>query len=90
VGQLGVLFAIEANHARRLLAAPDDDEVMAVIEEVEEDWDRAILAETDKAWDAMHRALTDGRLEWSNGEYPLNHVILGGRNLHKGTTTSRS
>jgi Domain of unknown function (DUF1877) len=38
----------------------------------------------DKAWDAMHRCLTDGRLEDGNGDYPLNHVVLGPRQLHKG------
>ena len=31
-------------------------------------------AESAKAWDAMHRLLTDGRLEYQNGEYPLNHT----------------
>jgi hypothetical protein len=80
----GVLFAIEADDAERLLEAGDDDEVMGVIEEVEENWDEANLAETDKAWDAIHRALTNGLLEWSNGGYPLNHVILGGRRLYQG------
>ena len=62
----------------------DDEAVMEVIEEVEEDWDRSNLVETDKAWDAIHRALTDGALEWANGEYPLNHVILGGLDLMEG------
>lgn len=57
---------------------------MEVIEEVEERWDASNLVETDKAWDAIHRALTDGGLEWNNGEYPLNHVILGGLYLMDG------
>lgn len=39
-------------------------------------------AESDKAWDAIHRALTDGRLTYRNGTYPLNHVILGGEQLY--------
>ena len=85
MGQLGVLFAIdEATVAKLQAATGDDDAVREVIEEVEEAWDKATLAETDKAWDAMHRALTNGDLEWSNGEYPLNHVILGGRSLYEG------
>lgn len=40
--------------------------------------------ETDKAWDAIHRTLTDGEIDWDNGVYPLNHVILGGELLHTG------
>jgi hypothetical protein len=81
----GVLFAIDDEAAQRLQeASGDDDAVMEVIEEIEEAWDNANLAETDKAWDAIHRALTDGALEWNNGTYPLNHVILGGRDLMQG------
>ena len=38
----------------------------------------------DKAWNAIHRCLTDGRFEYDNGDYPLNHSILGGLQLHHG------
>jgi hypothetical protein len=79
MGSRGVLFAIDDAIARKLKrAAGDDDAVFELIEEVEEAWDTPYLAETDKAWDAIHRALTDGNLTWDNGEYPLNHAILGG------------
>jgi hypothetical protein len=39
-------------------------------------------AELDKSWDALHRSLTDGKLEWVNGTFPLNHVILGGQQIY--------
>ena len=82
---LGVLFAIEGPVAKRLQEAKgDDDDVMEIIEEIEEAWDRPNLAELDQAWDAIHRALTDGGLEWANGEYPLNHAVLGGLALYEG------
>jgi hypothetical protein len=32
----------------------------------------------------MHRALIDGALEWQNGTYPLDHVLLGGLDLLEG------
>jgi hypothetical protein len=32
----------------------------------------------------MHRCLTDGRLEYGNGSYPLSHAVLGPRQLHDG------
>jgi hypothetical protein len=42
------------------------------------------LAECDKAWDALHRCLTDGKLEYGNGPYPLNHCVLSPQQLHRG------
>lgn len=38
--------------------------------------------ELDKSWDAMHRALTDGKLCFDCGEYPLGMAILGGELLY--------
>jgi hypothetical protein len=40
------------------------------------------VAELDKSWDALHRSLTDGKLEYTNGQFPFNHVILGGEILY--------
>lgn len=84
----GVLFAITSADAKRLLSAyqseDGDKEVMAVIEDIEEQWDENWLHETDKAWDAIHRCLTDGQLKYDTGEYPLNCCILGGTLLYDG------
>jgi hypothetical protein len=82
MGCLGVHFALadaEVEHLRSLTV--ERDRLDYVVEELEDAYfadHMELLAETDKAWDAMHRALTDGRLTWDGGEYPLNHVILGG------------
>ena len=80
----GVFFAITAEQAASLLGAGGDDQLMAVVEAIEQAWDEDNLAECDKAWDALHRALTDGRLEYGNGAYPLSHCVLGPRQLHQG------
>ncbi|MFI5532135.1 YfbM family protein [Kitasatospora sp. NPDC051853] len=80
---LGVHFAIDAETADRLLAATSDDEVTAVVEEIEEEGTGLGSCDTDKAWDAIHRSLTDGRLSYDNGSYPLNAVVLGGAQLHE-------
>jgi len=82
----GVLFALNAKQVEELSEAEDDESVLAVITKLEERWDRRWLAELDKAWDAIHRSLTDGRLEYDNGEYPLKLAILGGLQLHEGDT----
>jgi hypothetical protein len=67
-----------------LLAATGDGALMEILEDIEEAWDEERLAESDKAWDAIHRCLTDGSLLYESGEYPLNHVVCGGRQLHDG------
>ena len=85
---LGVLFAINNADVERLLSARltanRDEEVGAVIEEIEQRWAEEQLQEMDKAWDAIHRCLTDGQLDYENGEYPLNGCILGGTPLYDG------
>lgn len=79
----GVHFAVDEAMAARLLAADNDAALKdIVIEEIEEAWDRDWLYQTDKAWEGIHRALTDGKLEYDNGSYPLNACILGGEQLH--------
>lgn len=80
----GVLFALTTAQASALLSARSDHRLMALIDEIEEAWEKPFVAETDKAWDAIHRCLTDGSLLYESGEYPLNHCICGGRQLHRG------
>jgi hypothetical protein len=85
MGSLGVLFALSPRQLRRLESAgDDDDEVMAAIEGIEEDWAEEHLLELDKSWDALHRALTDGGLAYDNGIFPLSHAILGGASIYGG------
>ncbi len=87
MGCLGVHFAIDEDAVNALKAQPSDSarldylqkEIEATYFREHKDW----LAETDKAWDAIHRILTDGRIGWDNGEFPLSHVILGGELLYE-------
>lgn len=79
-----VLFALTDADAKQLLDAEGDEAVEEFLQEVEENWDEEWLCELDKSWDGIHRALTDGELGWNNGEYPLNHAILGGQQLYQG------
>jgi len=81
----GVHFAITDEDLGLLLAAQSDDQIRELISDgIEERWDEDWLIQTDKAWDAIHRCLTDGKLEDENGEYPLRICILGGRQLYSG------
>lgn len=81
----GVHFALTEEEYTKVCACKSDADLIELIqEEIEEKWDEEWLRETDKAWDAIHRCLTDGKLEWDNGSFPLSAVIIGGKQLHKG------
>ena len=83
---LGVLFSLDKKTVDRLKSFSDDEErldfLQGDIEEIYFDENPEWVCELDKAWDAIHRTLTDGKLEWTNGTYPLNHFILGGEILY--------
>jgi hypothetical protein len=84
---LGVLFSLDGDTVRKIKSFQSDtDRLEYLQEEVEETYfeqfpDR--VAELDKSWDALHRSLTDGKLEYSNGSFPVNHIILGGEILYE-------
>lgn len=83
---LGVHFALSNDDVAALLSMPGDEERLALVQEdFEERYFQepcTYVAESDKAWDAMHRALSDGLLSYDGGQYPLNHVVLGGQPLY--------
>jgi hypothetical protein len=58
----GVHFALTSADEARLAESRDDANVMEIVEEIEERWDRDWLFQTDKAWDEIHRCLNDGTL----------------------------
>ena len=82
---LGVLFSIDQTTVDFIEQLSTEQERIDYTKEViEEDYFQnqpRWVAELDKSWDALHRSLTDGQLAWDNGEYPLNHVIFGGKLL---------
>jgi hypothetical protein len=82
---LGVLFSIDQTTVDFIEQLSTEEERIDYIKEViEEEYfenQSQWVAELDKSWDALHRSLTDGQLAWDNGEYPLNHVVFGGKLL---------
>ena len=79
----GVHFAIEPEIVSRLKAAGSNDELLAVVSEVEELWQKEWLCATAKAWDAIHRCLTGGSMETRPQPYPLALAVLGGEQLYR-------
>src|SRR5262245_45194068 len=86
MGCRGVHFSIDERTATALKAIGDEQErLQFILEQIEVGYfknHREWLAETDKAWDWIHRVLTDGKLDWNNGTYPLDHVVMGGESLY--------
>jgi hypothetical protein len=80
----GVLYAITEETVAALLAASTDAELLSVVGTLEEEADEGQRADIDKAWDAIHRTLTDGSLNMSEGAEPLANAILGGKQLYRG------
>lgn len=80
----GIHFAVPPAEARRLLEAEGDDAVREILEDFEERSEAAPRLELGTVWDPIHRCLSNGTLFYDEGEYPLNHAVLGGRHLYSG------
>jgi hypothetical protein len=84
MGCLGVHFALNKRDLKRILNTKNDEELLDIIQEDIEERDDKWSFATDKAWDAIHRCLTNGKLEYGSGPYPLSLCILGGKRLYQG------
>jgi len=86
MGCLGLHFALTNREAAVLHSLPTDEARLDyVVEDLVEDfWSDfpGFVAQTDKAWDGIHRALTDGELDYDQGAYPLSHVIMDGERVY--------
>lgn len=74
---LGGFRAITREELDKLRAVPRADRVPDYLDEME----TVDIFDVDKAWDAIHRALTNGKLEYGNANVPGCWVILGGEVL---------
>lgn len=84
----GYLIALARDQAKRLFALQDDDQLRVFLEELRtnrELKDSGRSLELGTLWDPLHRCLTEGELDPTSGELPLNQTILGGRHLQRGS-----
>ena len=87
----GYYLALAREHAKRLFAIKEDALLAAFMSELKTSADmkksgRAL--DIGGVWDPLHRILTDGELDPGGGDFPANHVVLGGRQLHHGSDFS--
>ena len=83
----GAHIILTREDAKRVFGAAGDVAVQEIANELrgsKRHCEAKLVLETGANWDAIHRCLTDGTLEPTAGEFPLNQVILGGKQLFKG------
>lgn len=84
---LGYHFALSRENAKRIFAAKGGEEIGALIAEFhgsKEMKANSQILPLKRTWDAIHRCLTEGELDPAGGDFPMNHVILGGKVIHNG------
>lgn len=83
----GYHIALAREHAKRVFGQKDDESLRAFLQELitaPEMIKSGRVLNTGKAWNAIHRCLTEGELDPTAGDFPLNQVVLGGKQLHQG------
>lgn len=84
----GYHIALGRDQAKRLFGLKEDAAILKFLEELKAAPDMkksGRLLDTGTAWDPIHRCLTEGELDPNAGDFPLNHAVLGGKQLHQGT-----
>lgn len=84
----GYLIALSRDNAKRVFGQPDDAGLAGLLDELRKSPElkkKGHVLDLAKAWDAIHRLLTEGTLDPTGGDAPLNMTILGGKSIHKGT-----
>lgn len=83
----GYHIALTREHAKRVFNQQDDESLRTFLQELIDSPEMVKsgrVLNSGKCWNAIHRCLTEGELDPNGGEFPLNHTVLGGKQLHKG------
>jgi hypothetical protein len=87
----GYHIALGREHAKELFGIKDDEALRKFLDDLKSRPDMkksGRVLETGTTWDAIHRCFTDGELDPAGGEFPLNHAVLGGKQLYKGADST--
>jgi hypothetical protein len=83
----GFHIALVREHAKTLFGLKDDESIRKFLDELKQRPDMkksGRLLDVGARWDPIHRCLTEGELDPSAGDFPLNAAVLGGKQLLKG------
>ncbi|MCH7727503.1 MAG: DUF1877 family protein [Planctomycetes bacterium] len=81
----GVHLSLDREASKRLFVC-SDEELRSFVDEFsanEDNRQEGLVLVADDVWMTLHRCLTDGTLDPTAGEFPLNHCFLGGRQLSR-------
>lgn len=84
---MGFHIALSREDSKKVHGAKDDAELQSIVLELTRSpalKKEGLVVESKQAWDPIHRTLTDGELEPTGGEFPLNHAVFGGKHLERG------
>jgi len=84
----GFHIALAREHAKTLFGLKDDASIRKFLDELKARPDikkSGRMLELGTLWDPIHRCLTEGELDPTAGDFPLNTAVLGGKQLLKGT-----
>jgi hypothetical protein len=84
----GYHIALAREHAKTLFGLKDDEGLRKFLDDLEQRPDMrksGRVFDIGTKWDPIHRCLTEGELDPVAGDFPLNHAVLGGKQLHKGS-----
>ena len=82
----GYYIALTREHAKTLFGIKDDAALRTFLDELNgrPDLKRSgRVLDCGTLWEAIHRCLTEGELDPAGGDFPLNHAVLGGKQLHR-------
>jgi hypothetical protein len=82
----GYYIALAREHAKTLFGIQDDASLRKFLDELRARPDMkksGRVLEMGALWDPIHRCLTEGELDPAAGDFPANHAVLGGKQLHK-------
>lgn len=82
----GYHIALAREHAKTLFGIKDDAGLRKFLDDLKQRPDMkksGRVLDSGTLWDPIQRCLTDGELDPGGGEFPLDHAVLGGKQLHQ-------
>lgn len=87
VSGVGAYIILTREDAKELFAHKENEAVRKVVEGLRHSAkhrDQGLVLDCGLHWDPIQRALTAGKLDAEDGDFPLDHCVLGGKQLHAG------
>lgn len=81
----GVLFVLSRENAKTFFGLKADELLVGYISDLLDSNDDVPRVTLDGTWETLHRCFSDGTLNPVGGTAPMNHCLLGGRQMYEGS-----